>query len=111
MADIFQQPKEQWSWLKFIKGPFDGKNYAKAIVMLICMSVIITIIGAVAYTAWTFIIKPRQTHQQTNDTRIGGNVGELITSDNHSTTNESHYHFPLSDLFTFGSKAKKVSDD
>lgn len=98
---------EEWSWLKFIKGPFVGKNWAKALVLTTIQLVIIAVIGAVIFTALTFFKKPNQ--NQKTDTRIAGNVGALNTSDNHSTTSETHYHFPLSDLFSFGSKDKKVN--
>lgn len=39
--------KEPWSWSKFLKGFFDGKNYAKAIVLGVCFIIVLIIIFSV----------------------------------------------------------------
>lgn len=70
MAD---DTKEQWSWLKFFKGFFDGKNYAKAIVLGVCLTVII-VIGYSTYT----VIKSKFVKVQPTQA-VGTNSGTITT--------------------------------
>ena len=42
---------ENWSWSKFIKGFFDGRNYGKAIVLGFCMMVILLI----GFSTYSFV--------------------------------------------------------
>ena len=46
---VIVEEKESWSWLKFFKGFFDGKNYGKAIVFLFCSGIIL-FVGLSSYT-------------------------------------------------------------
>jgi hypothetical protein len=50
--------EEIWSWKKFFKGFFVGKNYAKALVMMFCMMVII-VIGFSVYSTVMRYAKPK----------------------------------------------------
>ena len=60
--------KEIWSWGKFFKGFFDGKNYAKAIVLGTCMLVILIIVFSVASTIKSRFakVKPAQAIESNN---------------------------------------------
>jgi len=65
-----------WSWPKFFKGFFDGKNYAKSIVFLFCMLVIVSIIGAVAYTVMNLLPQKKAAQPQV----INSSGGAVDTS-------------------------------
>lgn len=103
---VLIEAKEGWSWLKFLKGPFDGKNYAKALVLGLCQLVVLSLIACVVFT----VVQVRGCGKQQSETRIGTNTGTVAQSDNHSVINETHYHLPLSDflnLFQF----RKIQKD
>lgn len=95
---------ETWSWIKFLKGPFVGKNWAKALIMLVIQILIICIIGALVFS----ILQIRGCQKQQSETKIGTNSGVVNQVDNHATTSVVHNHFPLSDIFSnilsFGAK-------
>jgi ABC-type lipoprotein release transport system permease subunit len=71
------EPKENWSWGKFFSGFFDGKNYAKAIVMMFCMVVIISI-GFALYSTIMRYVKPKAQPIPQVQT-IGTNSGTVVT--------------------------------
>lgn len=68
--------KEQWSWSKFFKGFFDGKNYAKAIVLGFCLMVVLVM----GFSTYTFIksklVKDKPLPTQT----VGENSGVINTT-------------------------------
>lgn len=76
--------KESWSWKKFLSGPFQGVNYAKAITMMVCMAVVLT----VCYSVYVVIknrfakVKPAITQTETFD----GNTGTINKADSHDST-------------------------
>lgn len=72
MADIIES-KEHWDWLKFLKGFFDGKNYAKALVFGVCLTVMV-VIGYSTYT----VIKSRFVKVQPTQA-VGTNSGTINT--------------------------------
>lgn len=51
MAEDPKIDRDGWDWAKFFKGFFDGKNYAKAIVFMFCMAVILFL----GFSSYTFI--------------------------------------------------------
>lgn len=79
MAD---ETKENWSWLKFIKGFFDGKNYAKALVMMFCMTIILIIVFSVASVIKSRFGKPMPPQEVEN---IGTNTGTVNKTDSHDS--------------------------
>ena len=95
---------EKFEWKKLAKGFFVGKNWWKAFVF----SIMAVTIWATVFCIYSYLSKKMPSHKQ--ETQIEGNTGVINQADNHSTSNEAHYHFPLSDLFSFGSKGKKVDD-
>lgn len=95
---------EKFEWKKLAKGPFIGKNWWKAFLFSIMAAVIWSVIFCIYAFVKGHIPNTRQ------DTRIEGNTGVINQHDNHENITETHYHFPLSDLFNFGSKGKKVAD-
>lgn len=76
--------KETWSWLKFFKGFFDGKNYAKAIVLGVCMIVILVVVTSVYQVIRSRFSKPSQAIESnqgiiaTNNEDKSGNGYSLI---------------------------------
>lgn len=84
--------KEQWSWLKFIKGFFDGKNYAKAIVLGTCLFIIILIVVSVhGFVSSKFHKTPTPTNQ------VGTNQGIIANS----TEDKSGNSYSLFNLFNW----------
>lgn len=75
------EPKEQWSWLKFIKGFFDGKNYAKAIVLGFCLLVMIIIGVSVHGFIKSKFNKPLPTQA------VGTNQGVIATKNEDKSGN------------------------
>lgn len=59
---------ENWSWAKFFSGFFDGRNYAKALVLGICMIVILVIVTSVwqAVSSRFFKKSPTQAVESNN---------------------------------------------
>jgi hypothetical protein len=104
------QEVEGWSWSKFFKGFFDGKNYAKAVVMMFCMFVILIIVYSVTNTVSSRFKKPPVTQTES----IGTVEGNVQKEDSHNTVTVVHNHFPLSDILSnilsFGAKNKVESD-
>lgn len=98
MADAAEQ-KEHWSWGKFFAGFVDGRNYAKAIVLVFCMVVILVIVFSVGS-----VIKSRFSRPPAPTQTVGTNGGTINTTNDQSTVTVNHWHLPLSDLFNwFGS--------
>ena len=83
--------KEQWSWLKFFKGFFDGKNYAKSLVLMVCGSIIVL----VCFSTYT-VIKSRFVKVQPTQT-VGTNSGTIITEN----TDKQGNTWSLLSLFNF----------
>lgn len=83
MAEETRLPetKEGWSWLKFFKGFFDGKNYAKAIVLGVCMIVILVIITSVYSTIKNKFFPNKPTQQ------VGTNQGIIATKNEDKSGN------------------------
>jgi len=82
---------EAWSWSKFFTGFISGKNYAKAVVMMFCMVVILIIVFSVAST-----IKSRfgkSTGSQSTET-IGTNQG-IVATQNEDKSGNSYSLFNL----------------
>ena len=72
---------ENWSWGKFFKGFFDGRNYAKAIVLGVCMIVVLVIVTSVysSIKHRLFQTKPEQP--------IGTNQGIIATKNEDKSGN------------------------
>ena len=62
------EERENWSWSKFLKGFFDGRNYAKALVLGFCMTVILIIVFSVTSTISSRFkkVKPTQSVESNN---------------------------------------------
>lgn len=88
----------------FITGPLQWENHLKVFVFIVILFIWFCIYSFIS----GFFHKPSL--DQKSDTRIGGDVGALNTNDNHSNVTENHWHFPLSDILSMGSKDKKVID-
>lgn len=65
---------EAWSWKKLFKGFLIGKNYAKAVVMLFCMAVILTVCVSIYSFVKSQFVKPAQTQA------VGTNEGTMNTT-------------------------------
>ena len=76
---------EAWSWLKFFKGFFIGKNYAKAIVIGTCQAVILVIITCMFLTAKNIIAR---------------NQGTIVQTDSHAKTENKNWN--MFTLFKIG---------
>lgn len=74
---------ETWSWGKFFKGFFDGKNYAKALVLMFCGTVILIIVFSVASVIKSRFGKPTP---PTEIEQIGTNTGTVNKTDSHDST-------------------------
>ena len=74
--------KETWSWGKFFSGFFDGRNYAKAVVLGFCMIVILIIVFSVASVIKSRFSKPAQPTQA-----IGANQGIVATKNEDKSGN------------------------
>ena len=72
---------EQWSWGKFFNGFFDGKNYAKAIVLGVCMLVIIIIVTSVYQMIGSRLLKKPPTQA------VGTNEGIIATKNEDKSGN------------------------
>lgn len=102
---------EIFSWRKFLSGPFVGKNYAKAIVTLICGAIILFL----AWGAFSLVNGwlQRGKLSQRSETRVGPNSGTITQTDDH--TQVVHNHAPFEDgllglLFGSKNKTEKVKD-
>lgn len=71
MADIVD--KDAWSWRKFFGGFFNGKNYAKSIVLMFCSGIILVI----CFSTYT-VIKQKFTKKEPTQT-VGTNNGTITT--------------------------------
>jgi len=85
------EEKEQWSWLKFFKGFFDGKNYAKAVVIGFCMIVILIIVFSVVNTISSRFKKVQPTQA------VGTNQGIIATKNEDKSGNQ----YSLFNLFNW----------
>lgn len=72
---------ENWSWGKFFKGFFDGRNYAKAIVLGVCMIVVLVIVTSV-YSSIKHRFFPTKPEQS-----IGTNQGIIATKNEDKSGN------------------------
>lgn len=88
---IVVQEKEQWSWLKFVKGFFDGKNYAKAIVLGICGLVVLVVVFSTFKFIRSVFVKDKPMPTQT----VGTNTGSISTT---NKDNREDGGFKLIDL-------------
>lgn len=73
--------KENWSWRKFVLGIFDGRNYAKAIILGICGAIVLTICFCVYSVVKSKFIKPKPVQTQS----IGTNQGQVTTNNSEET--------------------------
>lgn len=73
---------ESFSFKKFFTGFWNGKNYAKAIVMMFCMAVILIIVFSVASTIKSRFGKPKQATQT-----VGTNEGIIATKNEDKSGN------------------------
>lgn len=88
---------EQFSWRKLGKGPFVGKNYAKAAVLTLCQVIIVALIGGLVFTVLT--LRGKQSHKSA--TEIKDNSGTFEQYDSHAQVTENHWHLPLSDVLNW----------
>lgn len=79
--------QESWSWSKFFKGFVDGRNFAKALVMMFCMGIILTICFSVYTVVKAKFFKPLPT--------VGTNSGSIVNNDKHGNS------FSLFNLFNW----------
>jgi len=75
---------ESWSWKKFALGIFDGRNYAKAIILGMCGSIVLTICFCIYSVVKSKFIKPIPVQTQA----VGTNQG-TITTDNKQETKKT----------------------
>lgn len=76
------ETKEQWDWLKFFKGFFDGKNYAKALVFGFCLFIILLIgVSVHGFISSKLGKKPIPTQQ------VGSNQGIIATQNEDKSGN------------------------
>ena len=68
--------KETWSWKKFFLEIFDGRNYAKAIILGICGAIVLTICFCVYSVVKAKFIKPKPVPTQS----VGTNQGQITTN-------------------------------
>lgn len=66
---------EVWSWKKFFLGLFDGRNYAKAIILGLCLTIMLSIAYCVCVVVKSRFPKPLPQPTQT----IGTNSGKVTT--------------------------------
>ena len=81
------EKKEQWSWMKFFKGFFDGKNYAKALVLGFCMLVILIIIFSITSTISSRFKKVRPTQAVESNNGIIATQNEDKSGNTYSLLN------------------------
>lgn len=74
--------KENWDWIKFFKGFFDGKNYAKAIVLGVCLFIILIIGVSVHGFISSKFNKPKPPTQS-----VGTNEGIIATKNEDKSGN------------------------
>jgi hypothetical protein len=90
MADVDEKKgRESWEWGKFFKGFFDGRNYAKAVVLGFCMLVILIIVFSVTSTIRSRFAKPSTPTQA-----VGTNQG-IIATKNEDKSGNSYSLFNL----------------
>jgi hypothetical protein len=65
---------EVWSWAKFFSGFIDGRNYAKAIVLGVCMLVVVTVL----FSVFTVVKARFSPKQATIQTVSGGEVDASV---------------------------------
>ena len=79
--------RDDWSWKKFFSGFFNGKNYAKAVVLMFCSAIIIIL----CFSTYSFIKSKFQKPTQ----QVGENYGTI------TTTNTDKKSWSLLNLFNF----------
>lgn len=75
------KPSEGWNWKKFLTGFFNGKNYAKAIVLGFCLLIILIIVFSVVSVIKSRFMKAKPTQA------IGTNQGVVATSNEDKSGN------------------------
>jgi hypothetical protein len=83
---------ELWSWKKFFGGFFNGTNYAKAIIQMFCMLVILVIVFSVISTIKAKLLKTPQPTQS-----VGTNQGIIATQNEDKSGNT----YSLFNLFSW----------
>lgn len=78
------KPTEPWSWYKFFTGFFNGRNYAKAIVIGVCMAIVLTICFSVYSVIKSRFAKQKPGIVQTE--QVGTNTGTINKADSHDST-------------------------
>ena len=78
MAEINDDPN---SILKFLKGPFVLKNYAKALVLGLCLTIMVSIGFCVYSVVKAKFIKPKPIPTQ----QVGTNQGTITTNNSEET--------------------------
>lgn len=73
---------ERWDWVKFFKGFFDGKNYAKALVFGVCLFILLLIAVSVHGFISSKLHKPTVPAQA-----VGTNQGIIATKNEDKTGN------------------------
>lgn len=78
---------ESWSWSKFVLGFFDGRNYAKAIVLGVCLAVVLTICFSIFTVVKNKFAKPLPIPTQ----QVGENAGTIITSNSNDSNKATSF--------------------
>lgn len=92
---------EPWSWGKFFTGFIDGRNYAKAIVLGVCMVIMLSIGFCVYSVVRNKFPKPNE--------RPDIITAETASVDK-STRTLTQTNLPFSHIFNFGSNGKTEGD-
>lgn len=97
---------DQWSWKKFFGGFIDGRNYAKSIVLMFCMIVILIICFSVYSLAKSYIKKPTPTDTSTLS-------GQTVTQNIDKSVKEvKQTNYPFANgLFGWANKAEGTSNE
>ena len=82
IASDIAKPTEGWSWYKFFSGFFNGRNYAKAVVLGVCLLIVLTIVFSVASVIKSRFNKPVQPTQA-----VGTNQGVIATKNEDKSGN------------------------
>ena len=107
IKDDIAKPTEGWSWLKFLGGVFNGRNYAKAIIFTICQAVILGILLCVFLVVRGYM-RPRPVPTDTS-TLSGQTVTQNIDK---SERQVSQTYLPFAGgLLSFGSHGKTQSQE
>lgn len=114
-----EEPKEQWSWIKWIKGHISITRYGKDIGTIIRIAIIIVLgfalfLGVAAIKNKLFPKKSASESKHVDKSTIASNEGTITQEDSHETVNVVHNHSPLEGGLlglVFGSKDQTVRED